>query len=120
MKIAVTSTGPERSSRIDPRFGRTRCFVVVDSETNESTAHDNAPNLNAAQGAGIQAAQAVARLGAEAVITGHVGPKAYRVLKAAGISIRLCDGGTVSEAVSRFKAGELAELAAADVEGHWA
>ena len=120
MKIAVTSTGPEMSSRIDPRFGRARCFVVVDSETDERTAHDNAPNLNAAQGAGIQAGQAVARLGADAVITGHVGPKAYRVLKAAGIRILLCGDDTVEGALHRFKAGGLTEPAAADVDGHWA
>ena len=120
MKIAVTSTGPEQSSRVDPRFGRARCFVVVDSETNESVPHDNTPNLNAAQGAGIQAGETVARLGAEAVITGHVGPKAYRILKAAGIRVFLCGDDTVEGALRRFKAGELTEPAAADVEGHWA
>ena len=53
MKIAVTSQGGETSSQVDARFGRAQCFVVVDTETGELSAHDNAQNMNASQGAGI-------------------------------------------------------------------
>ena len=83
MKIAITSQGPSLDSLVDPRFGRAKHFILADTEADAFTAHDNAQNLNAPQGAGIQAAQTVARLGAEAVLTGHVGPKAFAVLKAA-------------------------------------
>jgi len=55
MEIAITATGKDISSNVDPRFGRAKYFIVVDTDTNESAAHDNAQNLNAAQGAGIQA-----------------------------------------------------------------
>ena len=48
---------------------------------------DNTPNLNATQGAGIQAAESVAWLGVETLITGHGGPKAFQVLSAAGIKV---------------------------------
>ena len=120
MKIAISATGKEMSSNVDPRFGRAKVFMVVDTDTNASTAHDNAQNLNAAQGAGIQAGETVARLGAQAVVTGNVGPKAFRVLKAAGIKVYLAGEGTVSDAVRRFKAGELKETSAANVDGHWA
>ena len=120
MKIAISATGKEMSSNVDPRFGRAKVFMVVDTDTNASTAHDNAQNLNAAQGAGIQAGETVARLGAQAVVTGNVGPKAFRVLKAAGIKVYLAGEGTVSDAVRRFMAGELKEADAANVEGHWA
>ena len=119
MKIAVASMGTDLSSAIDPRFGRARHFLVVDTESGEWACHDNAMNLNAAQGAGIQAGEAVARLGVEAVITGHVGPKAFRVLAAAGVKVYLAGGGTVADAVRQFKAGELKEAAAANAEGHW-
>jgi predicted Fe-Mo cluster-binding NifX family protein len=119
MKIAITATGKEMSDNMDPRFGRAKYFIVVDTDTNESAAHDNAQNLNAAQGAGIQAAQHVAGLGARAVISGNVGPKAFRVLNAGGIKVYLLDGGTVADAVRKFKAGELRETTAANVEGHW-
>ena len=119
MKIAISATGKEKSSDVDPRFGRAKYFIVVDMNTNMSTAHDNTQNLNAAQGAGIQAGETVARLGAKAVITGNVGPKAFRILNAAGIKVYLAGGGTVADAVLRFKAGELPETSAANVEGHW-
>lgn len=120
MKIAITAMGTEMWSNLDPRFGRAKHFVVVDTDTNDKTAHDNAQNLNAAQGAGIQAGETVARLGADAVITGNVGPKAFRILNAAGIKVYLSGEGTVADAVLWFKAGELKEASAANVDGHWA
>jgi len=120
MKIAITATGKDMSSNVDPRFGRAKYFIVVDTDTNEAVAHDNTQNLNAAQGAGIQAGETVARLGAAAVISGNVGPKAFRALHAAGIKVFLCEGATAAEAVRRFKGGELKEIEAANVEGHWA
>jgi predicted Fe-Mo cluster-binding NifX family protein len=81
--------------------------------------HDNAQNLNALQGAGVQAGQAVARLGAEAVLTGHVGPKAFHALSAAGIAVCTGATGTVREAVEQFKAGQLQAAQKPDVAGHW-
>ena len=120
MKIAITATGRELSSQVDPRFGRAQYFIIVDAETNAFTAHDNAQNLNAAQGAGIQAGETVARLGAGAVVTGNVGPKAFRILQAAGIKVYRCGEGTVADALGKYKTGALQESAAANVEGHWA
>jgi len=119
MKILITAKGKQISDEVDPRFGRAKFFVLVDTDTNEATAHDNSQNLNAAQGAGIQAAQSVTQLGAEAVISGNVGPNAFQTLNAAGIKMYLCPQATVEEAVRKFKAGELKEAAAANVQGHW-
>ena len=119
MKIAVTARGKDIESQVDPRFGRAKYFLVVDTESEECEAVDNVQNLNAAQGAGIQAAETVVRYGVDAVLTGHCGQKAFRVLSAAGVKMYVRAAGTVKEAVERFKAGELAEAAAADVEGHW-
>jgi len=120
MKIAISSAGETLESRVDPRFGRSAFFVLIDTDTGAVSAHDNAQNLNAAQGAGIQSAQTVSRLGAEVVITGHCGPKAFRALRAAGIQVAVGPDGTVAEAVEQFKSGKLLPSEAADVEGHWA
>ncbi len=119
MKLAVTSQGPELGDPVDPRFGRAKWFVIVDTETGQAIPADNTPNLQAAQGAGIQAACRVSDLGARVVLTGHVGPKAYSTLTAAGI--RVCTGaeGTVAEAVDAYQAGVLTPTGSADVEGHW-
>ena len=119
MKIAIPAAGNDVNANLDPRFGRARYFLVADTETGAVEAHDNTQNLDAAQGAGIQAAQNVVNLGVAAVISGNVGPKAYRVLNAAGIKIYLCERTTVADAVQRFKAGELKEIDAANVAGHW-
>lgn len=69
MKVAVTSQGKELSSEIDPRFGRAKWLLVVDTQTGLSEAYDNTVNLNLVQGAGIQTGQNVVNLGVEAVIT---------------------------------------------------
>jgi predicted Fe-Mo cluster-binding NifX family protein len=120
MKIAITATGKTLESPVDPRFGRAAYFVLVDTDTGALEAHDNAQNLNAAQGAGIQAAQIVSQLGAESVVTGHCGPKAFRTLQAAGIKVVVGAEGTVAQAVADVLSGRLKPGESPDVEGHWA
>jgi predicted Fe-Mo cluster-binding NifX family protein len=119
MRVAITSQGESLESRLDRRFGRAAFFVAVNTETGEFAVHDNTQNLNAAQGAGIQAGSNVVGLNVEALITGNVGPKAYAVLKAAGIRIYLAPDGTVAESLQRFKDGLLDECLSANVAGHW-
>lgn len=119
MKIAVTAVGREISSDLDLRFGRAKYFVVYNTDDKTFSAHDNNQNLNAAQGAGIQAAESVLRLGVDVIISGNVGPKAFRVLNAGEVKIYLCEKTTVEDAVHRFEAGELKEADAANVAGHW-
>ena len=121
MKIAITAQGKELSSEIDLRFGRAKWIivVVVDSETGDFTAYDNVVNLNATQGAGIQTGQNIANTGVEAVITGNIGPNAFKTLNAAGVKMFLAETQTVQQALDSFKAGKLKEVNGANVEGHW-
>ena len=119
MKIAITSQGQDLDSPIDPRFGRAKYFIVIDTEADGFTITDNSMNLNAAQGAGIQAGRNVVELGVEAVITGHVGPKAFATLQAGEVKIFIGATGTVADAIKQFKAGQLEQTNAANVEGHW-
>ncbi len=107
------------TAALDPSFGRAKNFIVYDLQTQDFTLISNTQNLNAAQGAGIQAAQTIAKAGAAALITGHCGPKAFRVLEAAGVKVYNTDVPTIAEALARYKAGELTEANAANVEGHW-
>jgi predicted Fe-Mo cluster-binding NifX family protein len=120
MKVAVTSRGSTLDDEVDPRFGRAQKFLVVDTDTGDSEAVDNRQNLEAAQGAGIQAARIVSEHGAEVVITGHCGPNAFRTLSVAGIKVVIGADGTVKDAVEKFKSGELKPTEGADVRGHWA
>lgn len=118
MKLIVTATAPDMEAPVDPRFGRAAYFVVVDGDTSQWQAHPNA-GVNAAGGAGAQAAQFAAQQGAQAVISGDFGPNAYIALAAAGIPMYLLGASrTVAEAVEQFKAGKLAQVHAPTGAGH--
>ena len=119
MKIAVSSKGKDLTSEIDPRFGRAGYFVIVDSETLDYEAVENTQNLNLPQGAGIQSSKTVVNAGAEIVVTGNCGPKAYKALTEAGVRIALDGTGRVIDAVQKFKNGLLSFTEEANVEGHW-
>ena len=120
MKITISSQGTTLDSAVDPRFGRAAQFIIYDTETAQYEVISNSQGLNAAQGAGIKAAEAISRRGAQVLITGHCGPKAFETLAAAGIKIYLGAGGiTVSQALDKFDSGQLKETASSDVTGHW-
>ena len=119
MIIVLTTSGTDLSAPLDKRFGRAPKFIIYNTETKEFSVVDNSQNLNAAQGAGIQSAQNVANTGAEAVITGHCGPKAFMVLNKANITVYNTDAETVEKAIELFSDGKLESADDADVEGHW-
>lgn len=119
MKIAFTTSGANLDAPLDPRFGRAPRFLVYDLDANTFELIENAQNLGAAQGAGIQSAEFILRAGVDALVTGHCGPKAFRVLSAAGVAIYNTALETVSAALKAYKAGKLQAAESADVEGHW-
>lgn len=119
MKIAVTSVDGTLDGAVDERFGRCKKLVVYDPQAKTVEVVDNKSNMGMAQGAGIQAAQNVVNAGARVVISGHFGPKAFQVLKAAGIEIYTISNMSVGDALKRFEQGELKKLEGADVDSHW-
>lgn len=118
MKIIVTSIGRSLDSPMDPRFGRAARFVLFDDQSQAFEIIENAQNVNATQGAGLQAAEIVSRARADCVLTGHCGPKAFKALTAAGIRVYTGVDGTVEEALTRLRAGQLKQADSADSEGH--
>ena len=119
MKIAFSTSGEDLNAPLDARFGRAPKFLIYDLEADTFTVIDNRKTMDAAQGAGIQSAETVARTGAKAIVTGNCGPKAFRVLSAAGIRIFNTAAATVREALDLYRAGRLKEADSANVEGHW-
>jgi len=117
MKIVVTASGADLGAQAHPAFGRCPTYVFVDTETMQCEAVEN-PAANATGGAGIQAAQFVVERGAQAVVTGNVGPNAFQVLQPAGVPIHLFSGGTVRQAVEAYKAGELPATGGASGPAH--
>jgi len=117
MKVVVSSTDQSIDAPMDQRFGRAPWFVLVDTETGEWSAHANGA-VDSGHGAGIEASRTVAGLGAQAVITGDVGPNAHRTLAAAGITVYSSRGATVREAVAALGGGSLPTLTGPSTAGH--
>jgi predicted Fe-Mo cluster-binding NifX family protein len=120
MKIAISVNSSDMEDKMDMRFGRAKKFMVYDTESKTNELIDNTQNFNAAQGAGIQSAQNVINTGVEAIITGHTGPKAYKLLSESGVKIYHSEEKCVKDIIADFTSGILKEADSADVEGHWA
>lgn len=106
MKIAISALEPDVDGQIDLRFGRTQFFLIINPDTMKYEALPN-PNTHARDNTGIQSAQLIGNTGAEAVITGQVGPNAFRTLSAIGVRIYQTMGGTVRQAIEAYNAGRL-------------
>jgi predicted Fe-Mo cluster-binding NifX family protein len=117
MRIVVSAQGDTLDAPASPVFGRCPTYVFVDTETMQFEAVPN-PAMNQGGGAGIQAAQFVVERGAQAVLTGNLGPNAFDVLQAAGIPGYLVPEGTVRQAVEAFKAGRVQPMGGANVAAH--
>jgi predicted Fe-Mo cluster-binding NifX family protein/ferredoxin len=118
MKIAVTSTGGDLDSQVEPRFGRCPYFLIVDSETFAFEALEN-PNVALGGGAGIQSAQLLANSGAQTVLTGNCGPNAFATLGAAEIQVIVGVSGVVRQAVEQFKQGAFSGAVEPNVASHF-
>jgi predicted Fe-Mo cluster-binding NifX family protein len=119
MRIAITSREKELTSEMDPRFGRAEFFIIVETDSMAHEVVPNTQNLTLAQGAGIQAGKTLIENNVDVLITGNCGPKAFKVLEAAGIKIIVGETGLVCDAVTRFNEGDLKVAQSANVDGHW-
>ena len=111
VKLAVTSQPPGGlKALVDPRFGRASIITLVDVEggvAKNVEVMDN-PARNEFGGAGPAAAQFMANMGVNAVLTCNIGPKAHTALSALGIKVYIVPQGvTVEEAVKKYVSGEL-------------
>lgn len=120
MKIAFTTTGDSLEAPFNSTFGRAPKFLIYDLESDSVEIVDNKQNLQAAQGAGIQAAQIISKTGAQVLVSGHCGPKAFRVLAAQGIKVFYAKEPSVAAALKAYREGKLVPANAADVESHHA
>jgi len=118
MKICVTAGASGLDAPMDPRFGRCPFFVVVDLDSMSENSINNT-NVMASSGAGIQAAQEVAKQGVSALITGNIGPNAMQTLSAAKIEVyQYLGAGSVRDVAEKFKLGELMKITAPSVQVH--
>jgi len=109
MRVVVSANEEGLDAGASPIFGRCPAYVFVDTDDLTISNLSN-PAIGASGGAGIQAAQIVIEQGAEAIITGNVGPNALQVFQASSIPVYQHAGGSVRDAVEAFKAGKLTQV----------
>lgn len=118
-KIAISSEGPTLEDNLESRFGRAAGFIIYNTETGDYTYFENGLAQTMAQGAGIQTAENVINKGVKAVLTGYVGPKAFKVLEAAGVRIaQELEDISVQEAIDLFKNDKVTWANAPNSKGH--
>jgi len=114
MKIVIPTETDNLDSPFHPRFGRAVSFTFFDTEIEEWEVVPN-PACNSSGGAGVQAAQFIAKHGAQVVISGDFGPKAYNALAAGGVQMFLApvnEALSIREVLARYQQGQLKEVSA--------
>jgi predicted Fe-Mo cluster-binding NifX family protein len=119
MRIAVSAQGKDLETQVDSRFGRASNFILLDTDTMRFDVIENKQSLDLPQGAGIQSAQNILPHKPDVVLTGNCGPKAFRVLQAAGVKVVVSAKGKIADAIKDYISGKCAVAAEANVEGHW-
>jgi predicted Fe-Mo cluster-binding NifX family protein len=120
MNFAISIAGKTQDAPFDHRFGRAPAFYLVDLETGTWKILTN-PGVSASGGSGVKAAQFIAQHDAHLVVSGAFGPKAFEVLKAAGIQMLVPpekDGLTVEDILSFHIDGALIAISAPSHDGN--
>ena len=115
MRIAISTGGRDLDKFVDDRFGRCPYFLFCDSEDPQSTAeYKGNPALSGTGGAGIAAAEYMAKEKVEVLITGSLGPNALRVIEAGNIpAYTASETMTLTEAIRAWKEGHLVKISEA-------
>jgi len=117
MKIAISSSGQDLAAQLDPRFGRCRYFLIIETDTMSFEVFDN-DNAALGGGAGIQSAQFIAAKGVKAVITGHCCPNAIQTMSAAGVQVYVGQAGALQGLVVKLNNGQLTPTTEANALAH--
>lgn len=121
-RIAAATQGPGGlDDYISPVFGRCPTYTIVDVEDKEikNVSVQQNPAIMSPVGAGIQAAQMIANLGANVVVAGNFGPNAFTALTSLGIKVIAgAIGMKVRDAVKQYLEGKLQPITAPTAPMH--
>jgi predicted Fe-Mo cluster-binding NifX family protein len=108
MKIAVSASGKDLKDNVDEKFGRCPYFIVAEIEDKEIKGFEAVANTSIEQktGAGTTAAQLVADMKTDVIITGNMGPRAFEVFSQLDIEVYGAIG-PIEDAIKDFIEGRL-------------
>lgn len=109
MKIVISSTGKTVNDLVDGRFGRCKFFLIIDTEDEKVTYIEN-KGQSSSGGAGIVATQQLINEKVDVVITGNLGPNAYRIMEESGIKSYQCENIQISIVLEKYNNRELEEI----------
>lgn len=114
--VAISASGKDLDAYVEPRFGRTRFFVLVDPNTEDWDSFDNLANISSLQDVGILTAKNLTKNQVvQTVVTGSCGPKAFKELQGAGVKVFLNARGTVRHVLNKLRLGKLKEASGPNV-----
>lgn len=108
MKIMLATNEPSLESQIADRFARASHFLLYDVESGKYDVVENKADM--AHGMGPKAVQIAIDNGANALISAIPGGNAMEALRSSGIEVYDGRGLRASEAVEKFKNGELKKV----------
>lgn len=114
MRIAVSAKGEQLTSKVDENFGKAFCFLIVNPETLEFEVLKNDVDK---KGAGIKLAKSIIDYGTNFLITGNIGPNAFRVLKEGNINVSVNAAGRVIDVIQQYKNGLFSKAAKPNSKG---
>ena len=103
--VAISAISPDLNSEVDPDFGRSEWFIIVDIETMDYEFIEGA-GKTLEKGAGPASANQVIDKGVGAVLTGECGYGAYAVLESARVRVITQVLGTIEDVIDKYKLGE--------------
>ncbi|AVQ46022.1 NifB/NifX family molybdenum-iron cluster-binding protein [Clostridium botulinum] len=109
MKIAISSTGKTMENLLDMRFGRGEYFQIHDTESKEVKILEN-EGRNASGGAGIVASNQLVDEKVDVIITGNLGPNAFKIIEKAGVKAYKCESISITSVIEKYNKGELEQI----------
>lgn len=117
LRVGVTSRGDFPLAEVCEQFGRAYWLMIYSPAENQWYAIDNNLNRTLSHDAGIATANTMMDAGVTVVLTGETGPKAFRTLTAAGITVVHNVSGLVEDALSDWNIGRLSQASVANDSG---
>jgi len=105
-RMAMTCDDDSLQAKISP-MSRSKFFIIFEGEPKNHLVMENLVK-KAGSESGMKVASELAKQNVDIVITGTIGPKAYKQLEASGIKVHAgCDGKKVTEVLEKCLKGEL-------------
>ena len=109
MKIAISANGETNESILDARFGRCEYFQIHDTEKKEVQILENLGKC-ASGGAGIVAANKLIDEDVDVIITGNLGPNAFKLIDVAHVKSYKCEDISITSVLEKYNNNELEEI----------